>query len=102
MDGETLQQKTTHKGRNNTKLQDFWRQEGGGECIWNTWGEQVLLDTFRYYWAPWSKGQGWLETFFTCVLLHNMLRTDQGGADRAPNPANDVAAIQNQFFFANL
>ena len=31
MDGETLQQKTTHK-RKNSKLQDRQRQEGGGEC----------------------------------------------------------------------
>ena len=29
MDGETLQQKTTHKGRENSKLQDLQRQEGG-------------------------------------------------------------------------
>ena len=39
-----------------------------------------------------------VRDIFTCVLLHNMLRTDQGGADRAPNPENDVAAIQNHFF----
>ena len=31
-----------------------------------------------------------------CVVLHNMLRTHQGGADKAPNPANDVAALQNE------
>ena len=35
MDGETLQQKTTHKGRKNSKLQELQRQEGGGECVWN-------------------------------------------------------------------
>ena len=34
MDGETLQQKTTYKGRENSKLQDLQRQEGGGECVW--------------------------------------------------------------------
>ena len=27
-----------------------------------------------------------------CVILHNMLRTYQGVADRLPTPANDVAA----------
>ena len=32
----------------------------------------------------------------TCVVLHNMLRTHQGRADRAPTPANDVAALQNK------
>ena len=35
MDGGTLQQKTTHKGRKNRKLQDLQRQEGGGESVWN-------------------------------------------------------------------
>ena len=30
------------------------------------------------------------------MVLHNMLRTHQGGADRAPTPANDVAALQNE------
>ena len=29
------------------------------------------------------------------VVLHNMLRTQQGGADRAPTPVNDVGALQN-------
>ena len=32
---ETLQQKTTHKGREISKLQDLQRQECGGECMWN-------------------------------------------------------------------
>ena len=40
MYGETLQQETTHKGRENSKLQDLQRQEGGGESIWNI-SEQV-------------------------------------------------------------
>ena len=36
------------------------------------------------------------DTILTCLLLHNMLRTNQGGSDRAPTPANDIAAIQNE------
>ena len=32
------------------------------------------------------------DIVFTCVVLHNMLRTYQGRADRALTPANDVAA----------
>ena len=36
------------------------------------------------------------DTVFTCVVLHNMMRTHQGGADRAPIPANDVVALQNE------
>ena len=35
------------------------------------------------------------DIMFTCVVLHNMLRTDQGG-NRAPTPANDVAALWNE------
>ena len=31
-----------------------------------------------------------------CVVLHNMLRTHQGGADRAPTPSDDVAVQQNE------
>ena len=33
---------------------------------------------------------------FTCVVLHNMLRTHKGTADKAPTPTNDVAALQNE------
>ena len=40
MDDETLQHKTTHRGRKNSQLQDLQRQEGGQECIWNI-GEQI-------------------------------------------------------------
>ena len=35
-----LQQKTTHKRRENSKLQDLQRQEGGGEYVWNI-SEQI-------------------------------------------------------------
>ena len=31
-----------------------------------------------------------------CVVLHNMLRTHQGGEDTALTPANDVTALQNE------
>ena len=32
----------------------------------------------------------------TCVVLHNMLRSHQGGVARAPTPANDIATIANE------
>ena len=48
-----------------------------------------------YYWTPWSKCQGLPETLFFHVVLHNMLRAHQGGADRAPIRTNDVAAPQS-------
>ena len=37
---ETVQQKITHKGRENGKVWDIWRQEGNGECVWNS-GKQI-------------------------------------------------------------
>ena len=30
----------------------------------------------------------------TCVVLHNMLRSHQGGADRPPTPADDIQPPQ--------
>ena len=36
------------------------------------------------------------DIILTCVVLHNMLRTHQGGADRAPTPENDIATLQNE------
>ena len=36
------------------------------------------------------------DIVFVCEVLHNMLRTYQGGAYRAPTLANDVAALQNE------
>ena len=32
----------------------------------------------------------------TCVVLHNILRTNQGRLDRAPNPTDDIVAIANE------
>ena len=40
MDGPTLQQKTTHKGRKNGQLQDLKRQEDGWERVWDI-SEQI-------------------------------------------------------------
>ena len=36
------------------------------------------------------------DIVFTYVVLHKMLSTHQGGADGAPTPANDLAALQNE------
>ena len=38
---EMVQQKPTHKERDNSKLQDLQRQEGSGECI------GILVSRFR-------------------------------------------------------
>ena len=34
------------------------------------------------------------DIVLTCVVLHNMLRSHQGGADRPPNPADDIQPPQ--------
>ena len=36
------------------------------------------------------------DVVLTCLLLHNMLRTHQGRADRAPTPVDDIAVLQNE------
>ena len=33
---------------------------------------------------------------FICMVLYNILRTHHGSADRAPTPANDITALQNE------
>ena len=43
-----------------------------------------------------AKAKGCQRLVFICVVLHNMLKTHQGGADRAPTPANNVMALQNE------
>ena len=65
MDGEILQQKTTHKGGENSKLQ---RQEGHGERVWNI--SKQIQGTTGYHTAK-AKG----DIAVTCVAFHNMLRT---------------------------
>ena len=42
------------------------------------------------------KAGSFREIVLTCVVLHSMLRTDQGGVDRVPTPADDIAAIANE------
>ena len=36
------------------------------------------------------------DIVLTCVVLHNILRTHQDRLQRAPNPADDIAAIANE------
>ena len=57
--------------------------------------ENVLVSRFRVLLGTtFQRLMGYMV--FTCVVLHNMLRTHQGGADRAPTPANDAAVLQNE------
>ena len=68
MDGETLQQKETHKG--------------------------ILVSRFRVQLGNMQQRPKVVsDIVLTYVVLH---RTQQGGADRSPTPANDIAAVQNE------
>ena len=91
MGAEPLQQKTTHKGRKNSQLDDFKRQEGGGERFWNI-SEQNQGTTGHQVQSP----KVVRDIVFTFLVVHNMLRKHQGGANRAPTIGNDVAALQNE------
>ena len=51
---------------------------------------RVLLDTME------QRPRVVRDIVFTCVVLHNMMKTYQGGGDRAPSPENDVAAQKNE------
>ena len=83
MDGEFLKQKTTHRGGENSKLQGLQ-----GQRVWNI-SEQIQGTTGHHG----AKAKG-CERLCGCVVLHSMLKTHQGRADRAPE--NDVAALRNE------
>ena len=34
------------------------------------------------------------DIVLTCVVLHNMMRSHQGGADRPPTPTDDIQPLQ--------
>ena len=55
---------------------------------------EPLQGTTGHYGA---KAKGCRDIVFMCVMFHNMLRTHQGGADRALTPGNDVAKLQESF-----
>ena len=72
----------------NSQLQDLQRQEGGGKRFWNISEPlRVLLGTMEH------RPRVIRDILFTFVVLQNMLKIHQGGADRAPTPANDVQVV---------
>ena len=62
----------------------------GDEHVWNI-SEQVRGTSGHHG----IKTKDCQRLFFTGVVLHNMLRTHQGRADRATTPANDVSYSKN-------
>ena len=49
---------------------------------------RVLLTTME------QRPKGVRDIVLPCVVLHNMLRSHQGGADRPPTPADDILPPQ--------
>ena len=91
LDGQTLQQKTTDQGKRipNCSI------SRGRRVVENTLeilvkGFRVLLGTME------QRPMVVRDIVFTCVVLYNTLRTQQGGEDRTPTPGNDVVAQQNE------
>ena len=72
-----------------------YRVSGGRRVIENAFG--ILVSRFRVLLGTMDQRPRVVrDIVFTCVVLCNMLMTQQGGADRAPTQGNDVAAEQNE------
>ena len=87
--GQAIQYTTTDQGGGNNQLQDIqWE-----EVVKNSFGifvnrSRVLLTTME------QSPKVVRDIVLTCVLLHNMLRSHQAGADRPPAPADDIQPPQ--------
>ena len=58
---------------------------------------RILVSRFRVLLGPVEQRPKVVrDIVLTCVVLHNMLRTRQGGANRVPTPADETAALQNE------
>ena len=57
----------------------------------------ILASRLRVLLRQWSKGQKVVRNIvFTCVVLHNMLSTRQGGVARTPTPSDNITDIVNE------
>ena len=83
MDGEALQQK---KLTNEEKIANT-RVSRARRVVDKTWNISEQIQGSNGHHGAKAKG---------CVVLHNMVMTQQGLANRAPNPTNDVVALQNK------
>ena len=66
-------------------MQDTQGMEGGQECLWDTSGKvQSATDHHG------AEAKVVRDIVLTCVVLHNMLRSHQGGGDRPLTTADDI------------
>ena len=58
---------------------------------------RILVSTFRVLLGTMEQRPKVVrDIVLACVVLHNILKTHQGGADRAATSVNDITALQNE------
>ena len=81
----SYKQMTTDQGGENSQLQDIQ----GRRVVKNSFG--IIVNRFRVLLSTTEQRPKVVrDIVLTCVVLHTMPRTHQGGADRPPTPANDI------------
>ena len=88
---ENLQQKTTHKERENNKLQGLQRQKGSGECIWNP-GKQIQSLTGHNG----AKAKGCQRDCFDMCCVAQHAESTPRRPRQGTHQADDTAALQNE------